>query len=68
MEGVQDLTGAGSNHGDRVIADGLAWKMAKELGAGRIIKVAETEGAKAPVGSLGWRRGLAEAQRREEWA
>jgi hypothetical protein len=49
----EDPTGARANHGDRVIADALAWKLAKEVG-----KVAprKTDLSDPPPLSLLWRR------------
>lgn len=47
-----DPTGARVNHGDRVIADALAWKMVKSFG----ILTRKEESEEAPPGSLAWRR------------
>ncbi len=46
-----DPTGARSNHGDRVIADALAWKLAKTRPA-----VQREEKPREPVGCFAWRR------------
>lgn len=59
--GKQDPSGAGVNHGDRVIADALAWKMA--AGRGTIRRGKETQ--KVQPGSLAWRRQLSEAKEKE---
>ncbi len=49
-----DPSGAGVNHGDRVIADALAWKLAmKHAKRTRAEQKKEDE---APVMSLQWRR------------
>lgn len=52
-----DPTGARVNHGDRVIADSLAWKLVKKLNRMDPVKPAVES---MPVGSLGWRRKLHE--------
>lgn len=52
--GGDDPTGARVNHGDRVIADGLAWKMMQQMGIMRSPEQRQIE--QAPVGSLAWRR------------
>lgn len=57
--GGNDPSGARENHGDRVIADALAWKMAKSLGAGLDKKRKEVT-AGPPVLSLQWRRDRAD--------
>ena len=46
-----DPSGAGASHGDRVIADALAWKCIDGYGKGK----KESEAPKAPYGSLQWR-------------
>jgi hypothetical protein len=46
-----DPSGAKSNHGDRVIADALAWK-----GLGERQNTIMVEKPEAPIGSLAWRR------------
>ena len=46
-----DPSGAGASHGDRVIADALAWKCIEGFGKGK----KESELPKAPYGSLQWR-------------
>lgn len=50
--GELDPTGARINHGDRVVADALAWKMM--LSFGKIARDAKKD--EAPIGSLAWRR------------
>lgn len=65
-KGKDDPTGARDNHGDRVIADALAWKMVKLIGFGTE-KKAEVEAVKQ--GTLAWRRAIADnAHRQEQWA
>lgn len=59
---VNDPSGALINHGDHVIADALAWKMAKLLGRPEKKKQEE----QAPLGSLAWRRELHHQRQREE--
>ncbi len=63
-EDSSDPTAARENHGDRVIADALAWKMAKGL--------TRTPGKEAEdefkPGSLGWRRQLKDERRKAEEA
>lgn len=55
----EDPTGARVNHGDRVIADGLAYKMIKQLG---LRSPQEPSDARTVIlGSLEWRRQLAQA-------
>lgn len=51
-----DPSGARMNHGDRVIADALAWMGAKKLGCVKAKQEPETQ---VKVGSLAWRRELA---------
>lgn len=46
-----DPTGAKDNHGDRVVADALAWRGITE----RIVPIKKSE-IKIPIGSLAWRR------------
>lgn len=59
-----DPSGASVNHGDRVIADALAWKMAKGLGRMR----PEAKRLEIQTGSLAWRRQLHDNQARQEEA
>lgn len=59
-----DPSGAGGNHGDRVIADALAWKLCK----GRGSAVREKLRMGVPLLSLQWRRDLHGAKERDEWA
>lgn len=54
-----DPSGARVNHGDRVIADALAWRVAKSLGGGKVQVRREAE-PEVAVGSLAWRRQLHE--------
>ncbi len=61
QRGGNDPSGARINHGDRVVADALAWKEAKRLQEPVIRKEKE----QIPYGSLLWRRKLREEQDRE---
>ena len=56
-----DPTGAKDNHGDRVIADSLAWRLLKSKKTDP-----ERPRSKVPVGSLAWRNRLREETRREK--
>ncbi len=58
----KDPTGARVNHGDRVIADALAWKLAKGLGKPSRKRL-ENE---IRVGTLAWRRAIHENRARQE--
>jgi hypothetical protein len=63
--GSRRPSGVGVNHGDHVIADALAWKLAKRLYRGPKEVVEKRE---AQVGSLAWRRLLHErAVERSGW-
>lgn len=53
---ADDPSGAKSNHGDRVVASALAWMLCSEWQ--RKAEVAEARAV--PVGSLAWRRQMAE--------
>ncbi len=64
VTGKADPSGAGANHGDRVIADALAWKMC----AGRGMLRKKKEGTEVKVGSLAWRRDLDRVARVEAGA
>ncbi len=65
LQGKLDPAKARINHGDHVIADALCLKMMRERGVPEeAIPVSE----KIQVGSLAWRRQLAEAQREQEEA
>lgn len=63
---AEDPSGAGRNHGDRVVADALSWKMCKRLGTGK----PPERGQESQTGSLAWRRRYNEGRRKEEesWA
>ncbi len=62
----EDPTGARVNHGDRVIADALAWKMAKTFGMiGAALK--KDAPARIKVNTLGWRLKLAEQEVDDPW-
>ncbi|KKL89978.1 hypothetical protein LCGC14_1909300 [marine sediment metagenome] len=52
-DNADDPTGAKDNHGDRVIADALAWRGMNERNV-----VLESKEPKIPIGSLAWRREL----------
>lgn len=59
-----DPAGARENHGDRVIADALAWKMVKSMGVARGVRKMES----VPDGSFAWRRKIRERREKEEEA
>jgi hypothetical protein len=61
VTGKTDPSGAKVNHGDRVIADALCWKMVKERG--RIVTPKSKEVARP--GTLAYRHKMHEAQERE---
>lgn len=63
-----DPSGASVNHGDRVIADALAWKMCRSLGIG--VGSRKQEEDRLKPNCLAWRRQQADNQRRREksWA
>jgi hypothetical protein len=67
VKGQADPTGAGKNHGDMVIADALADKMADELNL-RSVKAREGR-TEIKIGSMAWRSQLWEQKQREmnEW-
>lgn len=56
-----DPTGAKGNHGDRVIADALAWRGITD----RKSRPEQHEQRKIPVGSLAWRRQMREQDERK---
>ena len=62
---ASDPTGARVNHGDRVIADALSWKLARSLNVyqGRNTKEKQEE----QVGTYAWRRKLAEEKQYNYW-
>ncbi len=60
-EDVGEFSGARVNHGDHVIADALACKMAK----GKLTQV-KKEHKEPVIGSLAWRRQWQESRRQEE--
>jgi hypothetical protein len=62
---TDDPTAARSNHGDQVIADALAWKMAKDIAR---LKVLEMEKQDVPVFSVDWFARQMESQRARSWA
>ncbi|KKM18364.1 hypothetical protein LCGC14_1666400, partial [marine sediment metagenome] len=58
-ETAEDPSGARANHGDRVIADALAWFLAADVKAKReVVKL------DPPVGSLAWR--IARREKKKE--
>lgn len=63
-----DPSGAKGNHGDRVVADALAWKMARELGGGQAVPAdPNAPPGEIPPGCLAFRLKMAEnaAKQRE---
>lgn len=58
----EDPTAVGESHGDRVIADGLAYRGVRDRPGGGD----KPTPAQAPVGSFAWRRNQWEANRRSE--
>jgi hypothetical protein len=61
-----DPTAAGENHGDRVIADAVAWRAVRDAPATQ----SETKERRAPYGSMAWReqqRQQAERNQRDRW-
>lgn len=64
-----DPTGARLNHGDRVTADALAWKMVKTLGVLEGVKKKKSASQAPQPGSLAWRRELVETMEgnRDGW-
>jgi hypothetical protein len=62
----EDPSGARENHGDRAMADALAWKLLKEN-----VFSSKTEKAEIPVGCLAWRieqrKKLKEKQSNDGW-
>lgn len=51
---ADDPAKSGDNHGDRVIADALLWKMMKEMGAGIEYRPWKKEQEDYKPGTLGW--------------
>jgi hypothetical protein len=69
-DNADDPSGAGANHGDRVIADALANWARKDWGIDKSddTKKAELSGNKAPQGSFLYRRQLArEKDKKAAW-
>lgn len=68
-EASNDPTSTKINHGDHVIADALAYKLAKEI-AGGLRKPDVTQLEEFPIGSFGWRRDkrLAKLRMQEQWS
>ena len=60
-EKKEDPSGASSNHGDRVMADALAWKVLNGVGHAPQVR----EKPEVPVGSLAWRRKMREKQKKQ---
>jgi hypothetical protein len=63
-KGISDPSGASVNHGDHVIADALAWRVGKS----KRVKVSKEGRQGIVVGSLAWRRLLADNANRETQA
>ncbi len=63
---LDDPSGARTNHGDRVVADALAWKLAN----GQQVTTAKAREPEILEGSLAWRRQLRKNAERqlEKWA
>lgn len=57
-----DPSGAGSSHGDRVIADALAWKVITDRKRSKV-----KEKPKAPVMSLAWRMEMRKKQKQKSY-
>lgn len=62
---AEDHTMARANHGDMVIADALAWKMASSFGM--IGRPEQARNETLVVGSLNWRRAIASAVKSDSW-
>ena len=64
--GGDDPSGARANHGDRVIADALAWMLARKYAQ----SARPDDPDEVVPGSLAWRRNLVEDRKRleEAWA
>jgi len=60
----KDPTKAGENHGDRVIADALAWKMVLSMGFSNLIHKPKPD-KDVKVGSYAWRRELHQQMKQE---
>lgn len=65
ISGGRDPSGARVNHGDRVIADALAWKMAQA--SGTLTRNGDGDRPEQAVGTLAWRRTLHQARKVEDW-
>ena len=61
---TDDPSGARENHGDRTIADALAWKMCLQLGIPKAVTVEQPD-AIVTEGSFGWRRQLRTEREKE---
>jgi hypothetical protein len=55
-----DPTAAGENHGDRVIADAIAWRLIRDQPA----YTQASQATSAPYGSMAWRLAVAEREHR----
>jgi hypothetical protein len=64
INSANDPTGARTNHGDHVVADALAGKLARDRG--KAIKQEKVAPKEAPAGSFAWRRGIRDSIMREE--
>lgn len=63
-QAIKDPSGARANHGDRVIADALVWRLISEYGEEGRREIIE----EVLPGSLAWRRQLHDNTRKEVWA
>lgn len=62
----EDPTGAGSNHGDRVIADALAWRLVEESGyLPDARRVAQEHGSVMSTNCMAYRRKLIEEEKQK---
>ena len=57
-----DPSGAAANHGDRVMADALAWKLINT----RAMVISAKKEPEIPVGSLAWRRQMRDEEQRKK--
>lgn len=64
----KDPSSARINHGDRVVADALCWKLIDELGRLARSPAGAPQESKPPATGLAWRAGLAAAARPQGWA
>ena len=62
-----DPTAAGENHGDRVIADAVAWRMAMRPEAIKLKDNEEVAPVEAPMYSMAWRLALHDKKEEDPW-